>query len=314
MQFWALIVDSFRESRDRKIFWVLVGITLLITLAMLSTGFSENSVSLLFGLFETETSEYSPLSVMGRSRIASLVVYFIMDMFLGFVGMCLMVVATAGVFPAIMQRGTIDILLAKPLGRPRLFLYKYLASMMFVLVQAALFVGLTFLVMGLRWRVWVPGYLLSIPLLLLLFSYVYCISVLVGVTTRSTVAAILVSLGAWVLFALIPAVPALFEMFPTMQKYERVHRAAKVVAWLPPKTADVPYLAARWADAGTSLDMFPTAVMEGGTEQDRAAMQQARELEEEQLEVSPLKSIGSSLIFEACIVALAMWRFSRRDF
>jgi hypothetical protein len=43
-------------------------------------------------------------------------------------------------------------------------------------------------------------------------------------------------------------------------------------------------------------------------------MQHGQEWEEAQLELSPLYSIGSSLLFEAVIVLIALWKFSRADF
>jgi len=314
MQFWALIVDSLRQSRDRKIFWVLIGLTLFVVLVMASIGFYENRITFLFGLFDTQTDAYSPLSAIGKTRIASLVVYGLMSLFLGWIGVLLMIVATAGVFPTLMESGAIDVVLAKPLSRPRLFLYKYLASMVFVLIQATLFVTLTFLVMWLRWGVWAPGYLLCIPLLVLLFSYVYCVSVLVAVTTRSTVAAILVAVGAWVMFGLVHDAPGIFEVVPGLKEHQTLYRAVRAVSWIPPKTAAIPYLAAKWSGAGTSLDMFPASITANDPNFDQAQMEQARQLEQDALEVSPLASIGSSLLFETVFVLLAMWKFSRRDF
>ena len=41
MQLWALIVDGFRESRDRKIFWVMIGISVLIAAVMACVGYDE---------------------------------------------------------------------------------------------------------------------------------------------------------------------------------------------------------------------------------------------------------------------------------
>ncbi|MCP4248704.1 MAG: ABC transporter permease subunit [bacterium] len=314
MQFWALVVDSFRESRDRKIFWVLIGLSLLIAAVRACIGFSGNKVSFLFGLVESETDWFNPLTAAGRAHVATILVYGLMDFFLGWIGVALMVIATAGVFPAMMQGGAIDVLLAKPMSRPRLFVYKYIASMVFVLVQATFFVVLTYLVAGVRWGVWVPGYLLSIPLLVLLFSYIYCVTVLVAVTTRSTVAAILLTIGAWVVFSLVRGAPGVFDTFPGLQKYETTHRVIEAVAWIPPKTADIPYLAAKWTGAGTSLDMFPASLTENDPNVDTEQFERARPVEEEQLEMSATASIGSSLVFEALLVLVAMWRFSRRDF
>jgi ABC-type transport system involved in multi-copper enzyme maturation permease subunit len=314
MQLWAIILDSFREARDRRIFWVLVLITLCVGLAMASVGFERTRVSLLFGLWEVDTQRFSPLTVLGRTRLAGIVVYGLMDLFLGWLGITLMIIATAGAFPAMMEKGAIDVLLGKPISRTRLFLYKYFAGLTFVVIQATLFVGLTFLVMGWRWEVWIPGYLASIPLLALLFSYVYCVSVLVAVATRSTVAAILLSLASWVVFALVHQAPGLFEQFPELQTHATAYRTVRAVSWIPPKTGDITYLAARCANAGTSLDIVPSSVADGGTTKDREAMQHGQEWEEAQLELSPLYSIGSSLLFEAVIVLIALWKFSRADF
>ena len=314
MQFRALIVDSLRDALDRKIFWVLVVITLIIVAAMVSVGFESDRVSLFFGMWEAKSHHYNPFSGLGRSHIVGLVIYMLLDVFLGTIGVLLMIIATAGMFPRLIESGAIDALLSKPMSRPRLFLYKYLASMVFVLLQASLFVVLTFLVMGLRWGVWVPAYLLSIPLLVLLFSYVYCVSVLVAVKTRSTVAAILLSLGAWVLFASPTGVLQMFETFPSLKEHERVHQAVRVMSWILPKTADVPYLAAQWAQAGTSIDVFPSSLMDTGSSADREQIDRAREVEERELQKSPVYSIGSSLLFEAAVVLWAMGIFARKDY
>ena len=314
MQFWALVVDSFRESLDRKIFWVLIAITLMIATAMISVGIESDRISFFFGMWDFETDHLNPLSDLGRSHIVGAVVYVLMDLFLGWVGIILMVIATADVFPRLMEHGAIDVLLSKPMSRYRLFVYKYLATMVFVLLQAALFVGVTFLVMGLRWGVWVPGYLLSIPLLVLLFSYVYCISVLVAVKTRSTVAAILLSIGAWVLYACPVMTLQAFDAFPSLKERETLYRATRVASWIPPKTAEIPYIAARWAQAGTSIDIFPTSVTAGESESGREHIERAREIEQRELDKNPVYSIGSSLLFEVVVVLWAMALFGRRDY
>ncbi len=314
MQFWALVVDSFRESLDRKIFWVLIAITLVIAAAMISVGIESDRINFFFGMWDFETDHLNPLSDLGRSRIVGTVVYVLMDLFLGWVGIILMVIATAGVFPRLMEHGAIDVLLSKPMSRYRLFVYKYLATMVFVLLQAALFVGVTFLVMGLRWGVWVPGYLLSIPLLVLLFSYVYCVSVLVAVKTRSTVAAILLSIGAWVLYACPVMTLQAFDAFPSLKERERLYQAMRVASWIPPKTAEIPYIAAKWAQAGTSIDIFPTSVTAGERESDREHIERAREIEQRELDKNPVYSIGSSLLFEVVVVLWAMALFARRDY
>lgn len=314
MQFWALVADSFRESLDRKIFWVLLLITGVVILAMGSIAFDGDRVTFLFGLWDAASGDFDPVSAIGRARLLSAVVFFLLMTVLGWVGIILMVIASAGFFPTLMQPGTIDILVSKPISRPRLFLYKYLGSMVFVIMQATVFVVLTFLVMGLRWGLWAPGYLLCIPLIVLLFSYVYCVTVLVAVKTRSSVAAILLSLGAWFLFACPPAALDLFESFPELRENKRLHRTLEIIAWVPPKTADIPYIAARWCKAGASVDIFPDDVMGPAGTPQREQINRAREIEVKAMSESPWLSIGSSLVFETVIVLWAMLIFCRRDY
>lgn len=315
MQFWALLIDSLRESRDRKIFWLLIVASAVVALAMLSIGFEPDRVTFFFGLADTSTSDFNPMTILGRQRIVGVVIYWLLSTLVGWIGMTLTLIATAGFFPTFLERGCIDVVLAKPIGRARLFLFKYMAGMVFVLIQSMVFVGLTFLVMGLRWGVWKPGYLLCIPLLVLLFSYVYCISVLVAVRTRSTLAAILISLAVWAVGAMVHQSPMIFEQFPTLkEKQPALHRTLKVLSWIPPKTGDVTYLAARWSGAGLSLDAMPSGTQPDLSREDAEVIESSRKAEENWLQVNAAQSIGSSLIFEAVLVLLAMWSFRRQDF
>jgi hypothetical protein len=209
-----------------------------------------------------------------------------------------------------LEHGAIQVLLSKPMPRWMLFLAKYAGSLVFIFTQAAIFVGLTFLVAGLRWKVWLPGYLLTIPLITVLFSYLYCVSALVAVLTKSTIAAIMISLGAWVFFFAIQSADDTFKLFPSLQEYSRVHAAITTMRWATPKTQDITYLARKWARAASPVDMMPAPE----TEEDRDWVGRATDIEAARMRVPALHTIGSSLIFELVIVALAMWKFSRQDY
>src|SRR5262249_49239955 len=91
------------------------------------------------------------------------------------------------------------VLLAKPVTRRQLLLGKYTGVLAFVAFQVALFVGLTWLALGVRTGVWDATYGWCIPLLLLQFATFYRGSVLLGVLTRSTVACVFGSVLFWLL-------------------------------------------------------------------------------------------------------------------
>lgn len=315
MQFWALIVDSFRESLDRKIFWVMVVISVMIAAAMSCIGFEPGKITLLFGVWEFDTDLFTTMlsgtAVIRTDRIATLAVHYIMDLTIGWGGVALAIIATAGFFPAFIERGSIDVVLSKPMTRWQVFLGKYLGSMVFVFVQACIFVLLTFVVIGIRWGCWIPGYLLTIPLMLLLFSYLYCVSVWVAVYFRSTVAAVLLTFGAWFAFSGVQTTAALFDSYPSWQDNRTAYVAFRTGKWIVPKTHDITYLAAKWSGAGTSDELIPDPDF---SDEDEEAINRAAELEREYMEVNPLLTIGSSLLFEAFVIMLAMWRFSRTDY
>jgi len=310
MQFWALIVDSFRESRDRKIFWVMLAISLIVAAAMACFGFAPGKVTVLFGMWEFKTDHFT---IMGRLRadlIATIMVDVVLDLVFGWLGVVLAIIATAGFFPAFMERGTVDVILSKPMSRWAIFLGKYLGSMVFILLHAGVFVLLTFLVVGVRWGIWLPGYLLAIPLMVALFSYLYCVSVLVAVYFRSTVASVIITLGAWFAFAGVQGVGDAFQQFPAWQENRIAYSAVKTARWITPKTADITYLAKTWAGATVGTELFG----EPEDEQGQEMMRTAGAIEAERMQMSPVATVGSSLLFEAVVVLLGMWKFSRRDY
>ena len=311
-QLWALITDSFRESMASKIFWVVLGLSGVTALAMACISFTDHSVVVLFGAWEIEWNDMMMGVPLSRETLISLVVYGITDNLLGGLGVLLTIIATASFFPAFLERGGLEVVLAKPISRPALFLAKYLGSMVFILVQAAVFVLLTFLVAGLRWGVWMPGFLWVIPLTVLLFSYLYCISVWVAVRTRSTLAAVLLTLAAWVVITGLQLGGAFFEAYPEWKSARTVYNGVRVAQWVLPKPQDVTYIAARWSGAISPDKLVPDRARNAS--KDPRLVDAAGQIDKARVEKSPWPSILSSLGFEAAVVLLAMWHFSRKDY
>ncbi len=329
MQFWAIIADSFRESRDRKIFWVMIGLSCLVAAAMACVAFRPGEIELFFGVWTFETQHFTSGTGLRNDMIATLIVDGVMDTTLGWIGMVFAIIATAGFIPSLLERGVIDVVLAKPISRWNLFLTKYLGTMVFVFIQASVFVGLTLLVAGVRWGVWLPTYLWTIPLVVVLFSYFYCISALVAVYYRSPLVAVLISLGAWVVFAGIQSADDFYEMGglaafdPTYQhksasagdeqqnvnKSNSLRQVFRVARWVVPKTQDITYLARKMARGAQATDLMPSSDPSGQEMMDRG-----KRIEAQRMSLPAWQTMGSSLLFEAVIVAVAMWKFSRTDY
>jgi len=111
--------------------------------------------------------------------------------------MLISVVVTAGFIPNMLRKGSLDLYIAKPIGRIELLLYKYVGGLTFVFLLAAFTVGGVWLVVGLRTGVWSPNFLVTIFVLTFYFAILYAISTAMAVLTRSTLVAILVTILVW---------------------------------------------------------------------------------------------------------------------
>ncbi len=310
MQMWTLIVDGFRESKDRKIFWVLLMLSIICAAALACISFLPGKVTLLFGMWEFQTSAFTNAAgLVDRGVVAGLLIDGVLDTLLGTIGVVLTIIATAGFFVDFIRKGAIELTMSKPLARWQLFAGRYFGALTFILFQATVFVVLTFLVAGLRWGVWLPAYLWAIPLMVLLFSYFYCISVFVAVVSRSTATAIIVTLGAWFMFVAVENIDVVLEARPELQTFQSAHRAVHAAWWVVPKSQEIIRLARKLA-GGT----LPDGLVPAEKSEDVVGFEGLKAVEARHLALSPWSTIGSSLGFEAFVLLLAMWRFNRKDF
>ncbi|HEX8914516.1 MAG TPA: hypothetical protein VF796_19360, partial [Humisphaera sp.] len=231
----AIFLDSYRELNARKMFWITLVLSGVFMLAFALFGATDNELTLL-------TTSW-PMPMAKTFYKAILLEIVLVTIWISWAAVILALISTSGIFPDFIAGGSIDLYLAKPIGRLRLFLTKYLAALLFVILQATVFAVCAFLVVGLRAGEWKPGLFLTIPLLTLFFSYIYAVCVLVGVLTRSTIAALTAAMLFWLflfglqwteIWTLKNTVEAQAVAEVQQQRAER-HAARALVA--PPKAA-----------------------------------------------------------------------------
>jgi ABC-type transport system involved in multi-copper enzyme maturation permease subunit len=162
-------------------------------------------------------------------------------------GLLLTLIWTAGFLPGFLAPQSIAVLLAKPVPRWGLLAGKYLGVLVFVLAQAVLFVGGTWLALGLRTGIWDAAYLLCIPLLLLQFAVFFGFSLLLAVCCRSTVVCVFGSIAFWGICWAVNfgrhAINAA-ETVASCGKFSAVAvRMAEIGYWIMPKPVDLGCLA-----------------------------------------------------------------------
>jgi ABC-type transport system involved in multi-copper enzyme maturation permease subunit len=144
-----------------------------------------------------------PLTFMGKPALG--IQLFTIENYLvsgvgAWVAILVSVIVTAFFIPNMLRKGTIDLLLVKPIGRVVLLCYKYVGGLIFTVVNTAVVVLGVWLVIGLRASVWTPSFLLAIPVVTFYFAVLYSVSTLCAVLTRSAIVAILLSCLTWFAF------------------------------------------------------------------------------------------------------------------
>jgi len=215
-QTFAIFVDAYRELNARKLFWIT-----LILSAMVVGGFA------LLGVTPAGLSIAAlHLNLPDPSVVYNIVFQkLVIGFWLTWAATILALISTAGIFPDLIGGGSIDLYLAKPIGRARLFLTKYLAGLVFVTLQVLVVAVGSYVVLGLRAHEWKPRLFLAVPIVVCFFSYLYCICVLLGIRTRSTIAALLLTILCWSLFAILdytePAVLMFRNMYEAQASQQR---------------------------------------------------------------------------------------------
>jgi len=355
----AIFYDAYRQINARKMFWVVLGLSLLVVAAMACVGFGPGGLSILWW----DVSSASEFSTQHMSAPAFYKYYVVqavgVDIWLSWVACILALISTAGIYPDFLSSGSIDLSLSKPIGRVRLFLTQYVAGLLFVTLQVAVFSIGSFFVVGFRAGSWDPKMLLAIPLVVCFFSYLFSVCALMGVLTRSTLASLLVTMLFWFLLWGLHTAETGFGNFAVMQEHqvELIERDLAERKTRPPESQAA--TSQPWRDPdGNNVTRLPRTIEDhekdlAGKRETIASLREVqdilvivktflpkttetvqliqravvkadelpnqdgglgRKIVAEQESRSVAWIVGTSLGFEAVILAIGAWFFRRRDF
>lgn len=201
--FLTLLLDSYRGLKAETIFWVTVGLSLLVALLFLSVGFDDQGISLLFGAKTYEAGFMTKGSPLAHLTYVMAFTNFVAGFWLTWVAIILALISCASIFPDAMKEGSAGMLMTKLPSRLQVFLAKLTGSLFFVLIQVGLFVVIVFI--AFRWRlgVWNFSLFWYVPAVLLVFLNLFSFMVLIGVKTRSVMSSIMLTMLLWGISAVI---------------------------------------------------------------------------------------------------------------
>ena len=191
----ALLRDSIRELRAMKLFWITLGLNVLVVGLVGMFGINQQGLTFLTFEFPTDylnSDRVSP-SLFYRFVFANIAI----PLWLTWVATILALFSTAGIIPNLIKGGSIDLLLSKPIGRVRLLLTRYCTGLGFAAAQVTIFTVGWLLVLGLRGGAWDVRVLVAIPIVVVFFSYLFSVTVLLGLLTRSAIASLMLTILFW---------------------------------------------------------------------------------------------------------------------
>ena len=110
-------------------------------------------------------------------------------------GILLVLFATAPLIGSLLERGRVDLLLSKPMSRVQLLGSHLLGVLTVVFTLAVYLMGMIWLVMSLKTGIWNFQFLTAILMVVVMFTIMYSVVLLIGVTTRSTALSLIVTYG-----------------------------------------------------------------------------------------------------------------------
>ena len=313
-----MVRDTFRQSLASKLFWVMLGLTILCAAFALSVtvtgtegrerhpyelplyapkghggdGIPEprGQVSVGFGMVKYDVAKSRTDSVRELQL-------WLAGILADTVGVLLALLWTAGFLPSFLEPQAVTVLLAKPAPRWAVLAGKFVGVILFVALHATLFVGGTWLGLGLSTGVWEPRYWLAVPLLVTNFAVFYAVSALLAVCTRSTVAAVFGTLLFWLLCWAMNFTYLRLGAAPVEGVTPLASFLIDAGYWVLPKPLD---LSAFFFDAmGAGAYSVPVPEVEAAKA--RGAFH-------------PELSVLASLTFAAAALALAAYEFRTQDY
>lgn len=197
----ALLEDAWRQVLDNKVFRLLAILVFVPVATTFLIGFHDDRVELLFGVwgFAYDDALWMFGGRIGGVDAKELAIQSYQSVVIqwmgGLFGLVSCIAATAFFVPRMMEKGSADLLFSKPVSRFALLASRYVSGLLFVGVLACLLVFGMYLGFALVSGYSDAGFLWAALTLIYLFAILHAFSIAIGTVTRSSAAAIFLTLA-----------------------------------------------------------------------------------------------------------------------
>jgi ABC-type transport system involved in multi-copper enzyme maturation permease subunit len=181
MKLFSIIQLTFRESLAKKTFIAFFGISTLVNLLFifaLNLDIVDGAESYI-SLFGQEVDHAFRLDqVIYGIESAVAVALFTAGLFMA-------LFATSSLIPSFLEKGSIDLLISKPLSRLQILSGRYLGAVTIVAFNIFYMIIFAWLILSLKTGVWNFGFLLAGVMIVLTYAVLFALMTFLGVTIRS---------------------------------------------------------------------------------------------------------------------------------
>jgi ABC-type transport system involved in multi-copper enzyme maturation permease subunit len=260
------------------------------------------------------------------------IVTFIADWIIGGFGamftIMLSIIITASFLPGMLGKGTVDMLVVKPIHRWTLLMYKFLGGLLFMFLNTVIIMVGLWLAIGLQAGTWLNSLLLCIFVFTFQFAIFYAVSAVTAVLTRSTIVCIL---AAFLMFGLLTVLGWAHWIFIENKRDNaspetRRHWAFvgfDALYYITPRYKDLDWLTTKMISKELIEIRADAPANEGGSESSVQAREKVvKEVEQKQVDdlnrkykaYSWTTSLIVTSVFILAMLGIACWRFTVTDY
>ncbi len=245
---WNITQFTIREAFSRKLFVTFFGVSTFVLIIS----------AIVFASFEVQqlAGFAKPEGIPGEDLIERVVGVFrillIAPLFGG--GLFLSIFSVSSFIPNMLEKGNIDLFLSKPITRNQIIWGKFFGGLIVVFINIAYVVIGFWILLGFKFGVWDSSFLITIPTITFTFSALYALIILLGILTRSSILAMMIS---YLIFFILSPVLAARDSITSLFDNKFVEILFDVFYYIIPKTAELGSITSDLAAGGEIMDWQP---------------------------------------------------------
>ncbi len=221
---------TLKEAFSRKIFLVFFGVSSFILILFI-----------IFFLFSNINSMTSMVKMNGKenidlvAKIIEGIKAIIVAPLFG-IGLFLSVFSASSFIPNLLEKGSVELFLSKPVSRRQIIWGKFWGGTIVVFVNVAFLIIGVWLLIGLKFGVWDLSFLTTIFTITFTFGVLYGLIILVGILTQSSLLAMMIT---YLIFFILSPVLASRDKLELLIHNKIVNWFIDGLYYLIPKTSEM---------------------------------------------------------------------------